>query len=205
MNKTCFIYFLLLFSFLWMGSSIPPAHQKLAIALIPIDGKKIKEARFVQKTLEAYYHANVEILDPIELSEEWFANDSVSGHQVLADLSNIEFKDSYDKHIALTNRPLILSRSYQYYIRGLGTLGGKSAVISTHKIYLESEGDRKFYRKLLTQVSRHEVGHMLGLGHCHPLTDCLMVPGTNDSIFYNAKTELCSVCRSMVPDSLLVN
>lgn len=205
MNKSTFIYTLILFAFVWIGSSIPPAHQKLEIALIPIDAKRIKEAGFVKKALEGYYHANVEILDPIELSEACFVSDSVSGHQVLADLSNMEFEDTYDKHIALTKHPLILSQTYQYYIRGLGTLGGKSAVISTHKIYEESEGDRKLYKKLLVQVSRHEVGHTLGLSHCHSLTDCLMVPGTNDSIFYHAQTELCSACRAMVPDSVLVN
>jgi len=50
-------------------------------------------------------------------------------------------------------------------VLGLGSLGGTSSVISTHRTRRDSPGDA-LYRFRVVSTAVHEVGHMLGLDHC---------------------------------------
>lgn len=56
------------------------------------------------------------------------------------------------------------------YVYGESQLGGKAAVVSIHRLF-DTDSDR-FYTRA-AKIAIHELGHLLGLGHCWEV-DCLM-------------------------------
>lgn len=70
---------------------------------------------------------------------------------------------------------------YDWGIAGLGSLGGRSSVLSAYYFRRIKQTSRARYRRYLDNLILHEVGHTLGLDHC-PLPRCIMADAKGKAI-----------------------
>ncbi len=82
-------------------------------------------------------------------------------------------------------------------IFGLGSVGGTTCVVSTYRLARKTKDTRKVAIRTI-KVVNHELGHVLGLGHC-PTTACMMedAKGTIRTVD-NETGLLCPLCRAQV-------
>lgn len=88
-------------------------------------------------------------------------------------------------------------------IGGLGNIGGRSCVVSTHLVRKHSR-DPKAYARRIADLAVHEFGHTLGLDHC-PVPRCVMSDAQGKLIrSLDASTgEFCDLCRHRQQEGLL--
>lgn len=196
----------LVLAFLFLPTSLFTINdsQKLKIAIVSVDEKEIGDAKRVKKYLESYYNCKVDILPAISASKECYLNqsDTLLASKVLYHLNKTINISQYDKYVGLTEKPIYMSDHFPL-IRGLGSYKGKSCLVSTHKIKKEAGSDKKLFRSFLKKVSRHEIGHTLGLEHCAHQIDCVMASGVVDTVFYNAQPILCDSCSYQLKPYLI--
>lgn len=91
--------------------------------------------------------------------------------EILAELRNARCTGA-ERVLAITNSDLCAEGLN--FVFGQAELGGRLAVISTHRLRAStSRGDgRQFYRRVLKEAI-HELGHTFGIGHC-PDERCIM-------------------------------
>lgn len=83
------------------------------------------------------------------------------------------------------------------YIFGQAYFNGKSGVVSLFRLRNEQYGlepDLKLLAKRFWKVITHELGHMLGLVHCHMPT-CVMRSSTYVEDIDQKERELCYQCK----------
>jgi len=192
MRPKFIIFFCLVF---YLSSFTSHVNEPIKIALISVDGKELPEAKKIKKYLKSYYHCEVVILPPISLPQEYKSqSDTLKASKVLAYFDILFQQPIHDKYMALTEFPIALN-DYFPYIRGLGRHEGSSCIVSVHKIKKEANGNKQLFKRLLKVVSRHEIGHTLGLRHCtQQQAKCMMVSGVYDSVIYEARPVLCDSC-----------
>ncbi len=101
----------------------------------------------------------------------------------------------YTKVVGITTRDISTTKGkfYDWGIFGLGSMGGKSCVVSTFRLRSGRGGRRKFTDRLV-KVVNHELGHTFGLGHC-PVKNCLMQDARGTIVTVDSETgEFCSRC-----------
>ncbi|MEQ8903921.1 hypothetical protein [Ekhidna sp.] len=170
--------------------------ERFTVALISIDGATFKEAKQIKRNIQTYYNCDVYELLPITIPMELMKNgrDTVLSSSLLKYFRKTYKESEFDKIVAITEKPLYFTEQFPS-IRGLGTQNGKTAVISTFKIKNEASDDKKFYKSLLLKVTRHEIGHTLGLVHCKRNSKCLMTSGVNPEEFYSLQSTFCDSCK----------
>jgi archaemetzincin len=77
------------------------------------------------------------------------------------------------------------------YVLGESQLGGRVALVSFFR--LTAEGPERTLERL-AKVSLHEMGHVLGLGHCFAPV-CLMRSPRNVDMIDQMQPEFCETCR----------
>ncbi len=87
------------------------------------------------------------------------------------------------------------------FVFGEGERGGGRAVVSLARLRLPpARGElteELFLRRLLT-CSTHELGHLLGLGHCNIRT-CAMSPAADPADLDRQTSDLCAFCKGSLP------
>jgi archaemetzincin len=78
-------------------------------------------------------------------------------------------------------------------IIGLGTIGGRTCVISSFRCKQRAPNVRAATVRL-AKTAVHEVGHTLGLEHC-PNRGCLMEDADGSILTSDRDTDLCATCR----------
>jgi archaemetzincin len=76
------------------------------------------------------------------------------------------------------------------YVFGESQLGGRIALVSLYR--LSAEGEEQALNRL-TKVSLHEIGHILGLGHCWK-PHCLMRSPRNIEYLDEMELDFCESC-----------
>ncbi len=79
-------------------------------------------------------------------------------------------------------------------ILGLGTIGGRTCVISSFRCKRRAPNARVPTIRL-AKTAVHEVGHTLGLDHC-PNRGCLMEDAQGSVLTSDRCTDLCETCRA---------
>ncbi len=77
------------------------------------------------------------------------------------------------------------------FVYGESQLGGKAAVISLQRL---SDQNLELTYLRAAKISLHEVGHLLGIGHCWQ-TDCLMHFSSNLETLDSLNPQFCSACE----------
>ena len=98
--------------------------------------------------------------------------------------------------------PLCIPRPYEDWgIFGLGSISGKTCVVSTFRLKYGNASEELLSSRLI-KVINHEIGHTLGLQHC-PHLNCLM-EDANGSIkpVDNESGDLCADCAKKVKEYL---
>lgn len=190
--------------------------QELKVAIFSVGETSPKDLAIVSKAISTMYNSQVKILGAIDIEDSMKASyvspnyhgtprtEVLKAVDILKTLSNSNEQDkNYDIYIGITNDALITQDNVvqlkNQVIRGLGGSSQKAAVISTYKINLETSNDQDF-QKVLSKVVNHEMGHVLGLGHCEDSKQCLMVNAVN---FHNSIPVFCSFCMDKIDSNHL--
>ncbi len=81
-------------------------------------------------------------------------------------------------------------------VLGLGTMDGKSNVISTFRAKRGVDVAQLLVR--IAKVAVHEVGHNFGLDHCEQTRTCLMSSAQHRVKSIDAEVDLCPACRAQL-------
>ena len=77
------------------------------------------------------------------------------------------------------------------FVYGESQLGGKAALISLHRLL---DDDPETYYQRAAKISLHEVGHLLGLGHCWEHF-CIMHFSSNIEALDSVSVSFCPACE----------
>ena len=77
------------------------------------------------------------------------------------------------------------------FVYGESQLGGKAALVSLHRLL---DSDPEIYYQRAAKISLHEVGHLLGLGHCWE-SFCIMHFSSNIKALDSLSIGFCPACE----------
>jgi predicted Zn-dependent protease len=185
--------------------------QKLQIGLVSVGEVNQKHIKTSEEAITDFYRAKVKTLsqkiayDTGMLANETWGDQEIEMNQINAKTVNQKLallkSDEFDVVIGLTDSALTIGKRYtgQMIIRGLAEPKEQVATISTYKLKRES-ADEKEFTENLTKVVRHEIGHLLGLGHCADSKRCLMLNGFN---FEKTIPDFCPACLEKIDKKYL--
>jgi predicted Zn-dependent protease len=170
------------------------------ITVVPLDGVDIKDVELCVKELKTFYKCDVELLDYDNLPDSLSVNNSYkyNSHKILLFLKE-KYKKYNGKILGLTNKEISVKERNlngviykNWSVLGLGSLNGKSCIVST-KLIKTNKKDR------LAKVVIHEIGHTLSISHCKTSSHCLMndAKGTAKTIDKEKKI-MCDSCRKKI-------
>lgn len=185
--------------------SLTPAPLRIVLQpLGEIDPQYIQLAR---QELAAFYGAEVTLLttQPLPDSAYYAPRKRYRASVLLKHLLLLRPSDS-DYIVGLTAKDISTTKGehYDWGILGLGYCPGKSCVVSTYRLR-RSARDQHHVAQRFAKVILHEVGHNLGLRHCHQSTTCLMrdACGTIKTIDHESKG-LCPNCQKLIAHKVLL-
>ncbi len=191
MRLSCIIITL----FLIFQQSVYP-DRDTTIAVQPLGHVETGILSRIKRGISRLYNADVVILKEKELPPHAYYRPRrrYRADKLLRYLERIT-AGKYTKVVGITTRDISTTKGkfYDWGIFGLGSMGGKSCVVSTFRLRSGRGGRRKFTDRLV-KVVNHELGHTFGLGHC-PVKNCLMQDARGTIVTVDSETgEFCSRC-----------
>jgi len=158
------------------------------------------EEDFLKKIAETVNH---ELLLPVNIKEghidisEFYdpVRRQYNGNRLLKEI-DLLFADDSNKTIGLFNVDLFIP--ILTYIFGQAFLSGRSGIASLYRFSNERYGmnqDDNFILERFKKEIIHELGHTLGLIHCH-IPTCVMRSSTYVEDIDQKSASLCGSCRS---------
>jgi archaemetzincin len=150
--------------------------------------------------VERTFRARVEVLKSVPLPPEaWYAPRSRHRAEKLLDFLQRETPEPYFKVIGITEGDISTTKNEHpdWGIFGLGSIDGKTGVISTHRLKSNGASEEKAAERL-AKIVIHETGHTLGLPHC-PEAGCVMgdAHGTIASVDDSGE-QFCAACQKRI-------
>lgn len=167
---------------MFLAPSMSPAqevakHAKPVIALQPLGKCSAAEIEQAKKGILALYACEVKIAPAQALPQTAFYSprSRYRADKLLRFLeSEVKLDFECVKIVGLTQKDISFTKGevYDWGIFGLGSLDGKTCVISTFRLGAGQADNAKKIQRLI-KVINHEIGHTFGLEHC-PAKGCLM-------------------------------
>ena len=134
----------------------------------------------------------------LDLSEYFdAARRQYNADRILKDIDLIYGNESY-RTVGLFNIDLFIP--ILTYIFGQAYLNGKTSIASTYRLNNESYGMKRNDKIILSRFAKeviHELGHTMGLIHCHfPL--CVMRSGTYVEDIDQKGSGFCTECKNKI-------
>jgi archaemetzincin len=180
---------------------------KPVIALQPLGNCLAKDIEQAKNGILALYDCEVKVVPTVALPQKAYyePRSRYRADQLLHFLA-VDVKLGFEcvKVVGLTAKDISFTKGevYDWGIFGLGSLDGKTCVISTFRLGA-GNADTTVKTQRLIKVINHEIGHTFGLEHC-PANGCLMqdaqgliktVDGANDSFCEKCHKRLEKVLR----------
>jgi len=135
---------------------------------------------------------------PIPLDAYNSQRKQFNSSRILAKINDFSKKCGLERVLGITGVDLFVP--HLNFIFGEAEYGGRAAVISLFRLrpeFYDQNSDKKLFVQRSVKEAAHEVGHMLGLGHCDNPT-CVMLFSNSISDTDRKGVLLCEKCKSMV-------
>jgi archaemetzincin len=135
---------------------------------------------------------------PIPLDAYNSQRKQFNSSRILAKINDFSKKCGLERVLGITDVDLFVP--HLNFVFGEAEYGGKTAVISLFRLrpeFYDQNSDRKLFVERSLKEAVHEVGHMLGLGHCDNPT-CVMFFSNSIPDTDRKGVLLCEKCKSMV-------
>lgn len=179
------------------------------VAIQPFGEFSSKEAKMIQQEIADFYHVNVILLKPIELTKNAYINVKSSRYRAdtLIRFLRKNIDRNYDFIIGLTDKDISTTKysntstktikepTYKYAdwgIFGLGFMPGKSCIVSTFRL------KEKNFRSRFIKICCHELGHNFGLPHCSDKSCIMQDAAETIKTIDNVKLNLCNSCKKKI-------
>ena len=166
-------------------------------AIVPLQFPYPRLVDAVQEAVRQRFRVTCDIVDvtiSLEAGRDPYRN-QVDSAWILSQLHKMPLP-GVDKVLGITDCDLFLP--VLTYVFGEAELGGRVAVVSSHRFRNEHYGlpkSDKLLRSRLVCESVHEMGHTFGLTHCKSLK-CVMRPNILIDQVDSKPDTLCSHCAS---------
>ena len=150
---------------------------------------------------KAFPHLNFRVLEEvmqIPLDSYDSKRKQFNSSRILAKINSFSKKCELEHVLGITDIDLFVP--HLNFVFGEAEYGGRAAVISLFKLRPEFYGqnsDRRLFIERSVKEALHEVGHMLGLGHCDN-SKCVMFFSNSISETDRKGVLLCEKCKSLV-------
>lgn len=158
-----------------MVSGFVCADPKPVIAIQPLGSFDTDIIDTISAGIQNLYNVDVVILSEKEMPQSaYYKSRNRYRAEKLLDYLEENVDSKFTKVIGLTNRDISTTKGeyYDWGIFGLGSLAGRTCVVSTYRLGKDKVSDSLFIERL-KKVVNHELGHTFGLNHC-PYKGCLM-------------------------------
>ena len=176
----------------------PKIKEKLKINISVMGDLKNEDVELVKNELIKFYDAEVTILPKTDLLIETKVDGSnkFNANKILQNIDKL-FLNTKHKVLILTNVDISTNRELNgvvynnWGIFGLARLNSKPCVVSTHRF-------KTNYKEKLIKVSIHEIGHTLGIPHCHN-EKCIMTDAKGKgSTVDHMSLWMCNHCKNKI-------
>lgn len=181
--------------------SAPSEPAERVLVIVPLGKPDPKLVNFIAASVERRFKLDVHIADPVPLPKEaWYApRKRWRADTILDHLDAMELEGAW-RVAGITERPISTTKDeyFDWGIAGLGTLDGRSSVLSSYYFRRFKKKAPKKYQRYMENLVLHEVGHTLGLDHC-PLDRCIMADAHGKAVTAAEKSinEFCPRCNRL--------
>lgn len=190
------------------GAPVALTDAKPVIALQPLGNCSVADIEQAKIGILALYDCEVKVAPAVALPQMAFYKPrSRYRADQLLDFLEMDLTLDFDcvKIVGLTNKDISFTKGdiYDWGIFGLGSLDGKTCVISTYRLGA-GKADAALKIQRLIKVINHEIGHTFGMEHC-PVNDCLMQDAQGSIKTVDQESgAFCEACRKQLGKVLRV-
>lgn len=166
-----------------------------AIRIVPVGPVDPAVPSSLIEPLGLRFQAMVEVGQTIELQDDWFEPErgQYDADRILDVLVGEEAGSFWT--LGLVEGDLFVPG--MNYIFGEATVGGCCALVSSWRLRRDGvDPAKRFPRRLLTEAV-HELGHVMGLGHC-PDPDCVMSSSSTVDETDRKGPDFCARCHAFI-------
>lgn len=161
-----------------------------------LDANDIQQLKFM---LEEKFVFSIKI-SPQEIEPSFAYHERRGQHLATALLKTMKMSLPSEASLGLGITEVDLFVPHLNFVFGLAEMGGKVALISFHRLhpeYYDLPEDRELFYSRILKEAVHELGHTLGLVHCHQ-PDCVMYFSNSLADTDRKKASYCLQCRPII-------
>lgn len=210
------LHIILLFNVIVLNSCTN--HNRITLGIVPTETTSMDEIKVIKDIIEDYYKFSVIIMDRTKFPENNinFQSDTIAQGFGWYHFYNIkELHPELNFLLGITDIPIEFIVDNKTHVHR-GFAQDNTIILSTHKIKEEAK-DNIVFKKYLSKVALHEVGHVLGIDHCTEsckcfmiglnfcttCDECVIIKDLNDmSKFYNTDNKLCIYCQAKADNKI---